>query len=173
MVEMSSNTAVSAVVYLNNRLNESITELSTKFGSVGLLNASGQYIPDLTTRYVSSATTVKGGLLSLDTNLYSVGTTYATLAYVDQQISSLKAASPSTLDTLAEIANSIANNPNFATSVVSSITAARILAGTNESTILTNLNTEIARAEGVESTTAEYVNVYEPSSGTSASESKR
>lgn len=149
---MSSNTAVSAVVYLNNRLNESIAELSTEFSSVGLLDASGQYIPDLTTKYVSSATTVKGSLLSLDLNLYSVGTTYATLAYVDEQISSVIAAAPSTLDTLSEIATSIANNPNFATSVVSSITAARILAGENESTILTNLNTEIARAEGVEST---------------------
>ncbi len=149
---MSSNTAVSAVVYLNNRLNESIAELSTEFSSVGLLDASGQYVPDVTTNYVSSATTVKEGLLSLDLNLYSVGTTYATLAYVNEQISTVKASAPSTLDTLAEIASSIANNPNFATSVVSSITAARVLAGANESTILTNLNTEIARASAAEST---------------------
>lgn len=146
-----SNTAVSAVVYLNNRLNSSIAELSNEFSSVGL-NASGQYVPDLTTKYVSSATTVKQGLSFLDAQLYSVGTTYATLAYVNEQISTVVAASPSSLDTLAEIASSIANNPNFATSVVSTITAARVLAGTNESTILTNLNTEISRAQAAEST---------------------
>ena len=161
-----SNTAVSAVVYLNNRLNSSIAELSNEFSSVGL-NGSGQYVQDLTTKYVSSATTVKQGLSFLDTQLYSVGTTYATLAYVNEQISSVIAASPGTLDTLAEIATSIANNPNFATSVVSTITAARTLAGANESTILTNLNTESSRAEAAESTLTSLISI-EASRATSA-----
>jgi len=68
--------------------------------------------------------------ISEGTNLYytdtRVGTyltanSYATQSYVGTQVANLVAAAPATLDTLNELAAALGNDPNFATSVATSI----------------------------------------------------
>ena len=51
----------------------------------------------------------------------SASATYATKVYVDNQISSLIEAAPSTLDTLNELAAALGDDPNFATTITNLI----------------------------------------------------
>jgi hypothetical protein len=150
--------AKTAVTYLNNLIASTIYEQASTFTAVGLAN-DGSYIPDLTTTYISSATTVKGALSTLDGNLSRIANDYATIAYTDQQFSTIVNGSPSTLDTLYEIAAAIENNSSFSVSVVSSISGESTRAQNSESTITGDLNTEIARAGASESTILTNLNI--------------
>jgi hypothetical protein len=64
------------------------------------------------------------GTLGVDTNTYLTSTSlngYATTGYVQTQITNLIDSSPSTLDTLNELAAALGDDPNFATTVATSI----------------------------------------------------
>ena len=67
-----------------------------------------------------------------DTNDPANANTLARKAYVDAQISALVASSPSTLDTLQELATALGNDPNFATTVTNLIASkqAKFMTGT-------------------------------------------
>lgn len=58
---------------------------------------------------------ISGTTISYDNN------TYATQTYVGTQIANLVASAPATLDTLNELATALGNDPNFATTVATSI----------------------------------------------------
>jgi hypothetical protein len=145
------STPKSAVVYLNDRLVSTISEQQVNFSSVGL-DVSGAYIPTVSANYIASASNVQNAISILDSKLYSVATTYASREYVDQQISSLKANAPSTLDTLAEIAASLGGISSFSAAYVSSITGIYNIAVNAENTISTNIVNETTRATNAEST---------------------
>jgi hypothetical protein len=68
-------------------------------------------------------------------------TTVSANAYTDQKIAELVDAAPGLLDTLNELAAAIADDPNFVTTVTTAVSG-----------VQTNLNTEIARAQGAEGT---------------------
>lgn len=143
--------AKSAVVYLKDTLTSIANEQQVEFSSVGL-DSSGGYIQSSGANYIQSASNVKDAISIVDAKLYSVATTYATLQFVDEQISSLKANAPSTLDTLAEIATSIGNISSFSAVYVSSIAGTSAIAVANETTISTNTKNELTRATNAEST---------------------
>ena len=67
-----------------------------------------------------------------DTNDPANANTLVRKAYVDAQISALVASSPSTLDTLQELATALGNDPNFATTVTNLIASkqAKFMTGT-------------------------------------------
>ena len=160
--------AKSAVVYIKDTLTSIAGEQQVEFSSVGL-DISGGYITSSGANYIASASNVKNAVSIVDDKLYSVATTYATLEYVDQQISSLKADAPSTLDTLGEIATSLGSISSFSAAYVSSITGINAIAVANEGTISTNTKNELTRATNAESTLTGQLSVE--SSRAQASES--
>jgi len=70
----------------------------------------------------------------------------ATQAYVLSQINGLVNSAPGVLDTLAELATALGNDPNFATSIAASIAAAKVRAnhsGTQDVSTITGLTAVI------------------------------
>ena len=59
--------------------------------------------------------------IQVDTSLNNIITNYALNTYVDSKVASLVDSSPAVLNTLNELAIALGNDPNFATSVASSI----------------------------------------------------
>jgi hypothetical protein len=140
-----------AIATLNASVSDTINRLNNSETAIGL-DVNGNYVADSSAFYVSSATTVKSAIGAVDVQLYSVATTFAPLSYVDTQISNLVNAAPGILDTLSEIATSINNDPNIATTLSTQISTESTRARAAETTLTSNLNTEITRATGVEST---------------------
>lgn len=141
---MSSSNAQTAIVYLNNRLNSYLSEQAVEFSAVGLTN-TGVFVVDTTTKYISTATSVKDAIKKLDSQLFSVATTYATKSFVDAQVDALIGGAPDTLSTLYQIASSINNEATFSTNLVNSLSAETLRAKNAENTISTSLVTEYER----------------------------
>ncbi len=144
-------TKKTAIASLNSSVNDTISRLNNAETAIGL-DSSGNYVADSSAYYVSSATTVKGAIGAVDLKLYSVATTYAPLTYVNTQISNLINAAPGILDTLSEIATSINNDPQIATTLSNQISTESSRARAAETTLTNNLTAEITRATGAEST---------------------
>ena len=146
-------------------LESSVVSIANTSG----LDASGNFQPS-SAPYISSATNAKGLATSLADKLILIETTYTPRTYVDQRISTIVNGAPAALDTLKEIATSLANDATFYSSIVtstateqarsvSSITGLSTLNAARASTaaaqqdiIRTDISGEIARAIGAETT---------------------
>jgi trimeric autotransporter adhesin len=93
---------------------------------------SSDLTPYATTTDLNTGLGTKQDALTFGTGLSLVGSTlsatvdltgYATESYVDAAVSGLVDAAPGTLDTLNELASALGDDPNFATTVASSIGA--------------------------------------------------
>ena len=82
----------------------------------------------------------------IDTQLFSVATTFASLEYVQEKISTTIANAPSTLDTLNEIAAALGNDENLFRTLSTQLNIEKVTARTAESIIQGNLTNEALRA---------------------------
>lgn len=145
-----------AVVSLNQRTSTIITYQNNSDLSIGL-DAAGMYSPDLTTTYVSSATTVNAAIAELDARLFNVASNYATLEYVNTKISNLIGGAPLALDTLAEIDTAIGNDANISVTLNNAITAENNRARASESNLTYSLFVQNSNAMAYESTISSFV----------------
>ena len=118
---MSSFPKKTASVATNNRIAAQEVKTSTITPSLGL-DSSGTLISG-STPYISSAATLKAAAETLANKLSTIENTFTSQVYVDTQISTLIGGAPSTLDTLKEIADSIANDTAVSVSLISTVTA--------------------------------------------------
>lgn len=148
---MSQQPKQTIIAYLGAQLS-TLTELQAYQFSESAVDSSGEYIPIPEYNYIPSVTSVKEGIHVLDEKLYSVATTYATLSYTNQQISTVIGGSSTILDTLQEISESLGNDANFAANFVSSISGMALTTQNNETEIQTNLTAQSNNAAQNEST---------------------
>ena len=141
----------SAAAFTNARIAVAESTQSTINSAVGL-TTSGAYVASSSTPYISTAGTVKSAVEVVATKLRAIETTYAPTAYVDQKVSDLVNSAPSILDTLGEIATSLGNDPNLATTLVSTIGGETARATAAEQGLSTGLASEIIRATTAEQT---------------------
>ncbi len=142
----SSNLIRSHAAVTNSRLAVEEQKTSTIIFAAGF-NSTGAYVPSSTTPYISSAIHVKGAVEIVANKLYDIETNFAETAYVDQKIADLIGSAPAILDTLGEIATSLADNPNLSASLVSTIAAETTRATAAEESISSALAAETERAE--------------------------
>jgi hypothetical protein len=141
----------SAAAFTNARIAATESTQSTINSAVGL-TTSGAYVASSSTPYISTAGTVKSAVEVVATKLRTIETTYAPTAYVDQKVSDLVNSAPAILDTLGEIATSLGNDPNLATTLVSTIGGEAARATAAEQGLSTGLASEIGRAVAAEET---------------------
>ena len=134
---------------VNAHLGELDIKDSHIVGAVGL-GADGTYSPSLSIPYISSATDVKNAIEIVAQSLRVVETSFAETTYVDQKIADLIGSAPGILDTLGEIATSLAENPNLSATLVSTIAAENVRATAAEGVLRTDLSGEKTRAEDAE-----------------------
>lgn len=108
----------------NNQLNPN-TNNTVSLGSSTNRFLNGNFGGTLTTTFLAS-TTLSGTLAANNFKITGLATPTlvgdaATKGYVDTAISNLIASSPSTLDTLKELADALGNDPQFATTVMNNI----------------------------------------------------
>jgi hypothetical protein len=100
--------------------------------------------------YITGLSTIKSAIETLDSQLYSTTSTYASITYVDNRISTFINGASSILNTLVEIDTALNNDPAFASTLISTVGAETVRATDAETGISTNLATESSRASGVE-----------------------
>ena len=131
--------------YLDSRLKDSATKGLNQFQSLGF-TSTGTIIGYTGDNYIATASTVKEAILSLDLNLYSVATTYATLNQFNSTMTGVKNGPPDVLSTLRQIGLSLNDDGNFAVNYVSTITGEYVNASNAEAQLTTDLSGEIVRA---------------------------
>ena len=100
-----------------------------------------------TGNYIQGLSTIKSAVEALDSQLYSTTSTYASLQYVDQRISTLINGASSILNTLNEINTALNNDPAFASTLISTIAVETGRATAAEADISGALATEVGRAQ--------------------------
>lgn len=147
---MSSNIVrQTAIAAFNDKLRTLNTKLSNSQIAIGL-DISGNYIPDISANYISSATSVQSALQTIDTTLFSVATTYAPTAYVNSSIAALVNSAPDILDTLGEIASAIGSDPSISLTLTNQISIESARARAAEAQLTSDLTAEITRATAAE-----------------------
>jgi len=125
-ISHSDTSSVSNVSATSNTFIDAIT--FDTFGHVTAVSTSTAAPPNDATITVSAGTGLNGGgnfttdqsgneTISLDVDT----STIATRSYVDTEVANLVDSSPSTLDTLNELAAALGDDPNFATTVANDI----------------------------------------------------
>jgi len=125
-ISHSDTSSVSSVSATSNTFIDAIT--FDTFGHVTAVSTSTAAPPNDATITVSAGTGLTGGgnfttdqsgneTISLDIDT----STIATRSYVDTEVANLVDSSPSTLDTLNELAAALGDDPNFATTVANDI----------------------------------------------------
>jgi len=125
-ISHSDTSSVGNVTATSNTFVDSLT--FDEFGHVTAVSTSTAAPPNDATITVSAGTGLNGGgnfttdqsgneTISLDVDT----STIATRSYVDTEVANLVDSSPSTLDTLNELAAALGDDPNFATTVANDI----------------------------------------------------
>jgi len=125
-ISHSDTSSVGDVTATSNTFVDSLT--FDEFGHVTAVSTSTAAPPNDATITVSAGTGLNGGgnfttdqsgneTISLDVDT----STIATRSYVDTEVANLVDSSPSTLDTLNELAAALGDDPNFATTVANDI----------------------------------------------------
>lgn len=142
---MSTPIRQTAIASFNSRLNVAYTKLYNAEVAIGL-DMSGNYVPDLSGRYIASAASVKEAISAVDAQLFSVATTYAPTDYVNSSIAALVNSAPEILDTLGEISAALGNDAQLAQTLNTQISTETSRARAAEQSISTILAAEVARA---------------------------
>lgn len=148
---------LTAIASLNSRVSTTVQYLNNSEAAIGL-GADGTYTADLTTKYISTATTVAGALKALDSELGSLSLNYATKEYVDTAVSNLVNSAPLILDTLSEIADALGNDPSLANTLSTTIGNERSRAINAENALISSLSGEVTRATDAETSLTSTLN---------------
>ena len=119
-ISLALKNNVDALTLIDNSYNFLIYDISNNLNALSLASSAGD-VSNKLTQLDSSLNSIISSLNSSSSLINDLSNNKASITYVNDSISALIDSSPSTLDTLNELATALGNDANFSTTITNSI----------------------------------------------------